>query len=213
MSEENHERLLENNLSEFSVDFQNKIRRYKRWQDAQLSLLGRVLLFMGVEEIFGNSPKDRMIKNTKYNKPYFESNLVKFNISHSGEIVVCALCDKDEVGIDIEKISDIEINNFKLQMTKKEWKNIIFSYDKKEAFFDYWTQKESVIKAHGHGLTIPLTSFEIFENTTEINDEKYILKEIKINEKYKCYISSKRDIGEICLKEIKIQFNQLNKKI
>ena len=204
LSEENHESLLKNDLPKFSADYQEKIKRYRRWQDAQLSLLGRILLFKGIEEIYKQKPHDKVIQHTKYNKPYFDDDLIQFNISHSGGIVVCALSDEHEIGIDIEIVTDIEIDDFKFQMTEKEWDKIIISSNKKDSFFDYWTQKEAVIKAHGHGLTIPLKSFEILDNTTKIKGEKFFLKEIKIDKKYKCYISLKTDISEISLKKYNI---------
>ena len=59
-------------------------------QDAQLSLLGRVLLAKGVEQMNCSFDKSD-IKYTPYNKPYFDSIDVRFNISHSGKVVVCAL--------------------------------------------------------------------------------------------------------------------------
>jgi 4'-phosphopantetheinyl transferase len=175
--------------------------RYKRWQDAQLSLLGRILLYKGAEEIYGYNLSEKEIKYTKYNKPYFEDNLIQFNISHSDEIVVCALSNQYEIGIDIEIIADFELDSFRFQMTESEKYNIEQSHSLKDAFFEYWTQKEAVIKAHGHGLTVPLKSFEILDHKTEINNEKFYLKEIKIDKKYKCHISLKTNIGEVYLKE------------
>ncbi|MBO9586226.1 MAG: 4'-phosphopantetheinyl transferase superfamily protein [Flavobacterium sp.] len=207
-SEENHERLLTEVLPGFPVYYQEKIKRYRRWQDAQLSLLGRVLLYKAAEEIYGHKLHDKEIKYTKHNKPYFEDHVIQFNITHSEGIVVCALTDLHEVGVDIEIITDFELDSFKFEMTEKERQKIESSDNIKDAFFEYWTQKEAVIKAHGHGLTIPLKSFEIVENKTEINEEKFYLKEIKIDEKYKCHISLKTSIGEIYLKEeiIKTQY-------
>ncbi|HKX86202.1 MAG TPA: 4'-phosphopantetheinyl transferase superfamily protein [Flavobacterium sp.] len=200
LSEENHESLLKNDLPKFEAEYQQKIKRYRRWQDAQSSLLGRILLFKGVEEIYKNNPHDKVMKHTKYNKPYFDNDLIRFNISHSGEMVVCALSDKYELGIDVEIVRDVEIIDFKSHMTENEWSNIIMSGNEKASFFDYWTQKEAVIKAHGHGLTIPLNSFEISDNTTQINEENYYLKEMKLDEKYKCYLSLKTNITEISIK-------------
>ncbi len=207
-SEENHERLLAEVLPSFPDYYQEKIKRYRRWQDAQLSLLGRILLYKGAEEIYGYKLQDREIKYTKYNKPYFEDHIIQFNITHSEGIVVCALTNLHEIGVDIEIITDFEMDSFRFQMTEKERKKIELADNIKDAFFEYWTQKEAVIKAHGHGLTIPLKSFEIVENCTEINEEKFYLKEIKIDEKYKCHISLKTSIGEIYLKEeiIKTQY-------
>lgn len=201
LSEENHENLLKNDLLKFTADFQEKIMRYRRWQDAQSSLLGRILLFHAIEEIYKDNPHNKVIKRTKYSKPYFDDDLIHFNISHSGDIVVCALSDKHEMGIDIEIITDIGVDDFKFQMTECEWNEIVLASNSKDAFFDYWTKKEAVIKAHGEGLTIPLKSFEILDNATKINEEKFYLKEVKIDEKYKCHISLKTTIGEINLKE------------
>lgn len=204
LSEENHQSLLKNELVKFPTDFQEKIKRFRRWQDAQSSLLGRLLLLKGIKEIYNQDFQSKELQYTKYNKPYFENNLIRFNISHSGEMVFCALSDKFEIGIDVEMVSDIEIADFKSQFTENEWSKIIFSKDKKDSFFDCWTQKESVIKAHGHGLTIPLKSFEIIENETIINDEKFYLKEIKTEEQYKCYVSMKEEFSEISIKKIQI---------
>ncbi|TDW48164.1 4'-phosphopantetheinyl transferase [Flavobacterium sp. 270] len=204
LSEENHESLLKNDLPKFPFHYQEKIKRYRRWKDAQLSLLGRVLLFKGIEEIYNYNAYDKVMQHTKHNKPYFEDNSIRFNISHSGEIVVCVFGSEHEVGIDIEVISDIKIEDFKFQMTKTEWDNITFSKNKERAFFDYWTQKEAVIKAHGSGLAIPLESFEILDNTTIINGEKFYLKKIEIDKKYKCYISLKENISEISIEKYNI---------
>lgn len=202
ISEDNSEYLFTNELPKFSLDFQDRIRSYRRWQDAQLSLLGRVILLKAIEQVYNCKFHDVEILQTKYNKPYFKDSSVQFNISHSGEIVVCAICEKSQIGIDIEIISDIIIDDCKWQMTEKEWSGIISSDKIKEAFFDYWTQKEAVIKANGLGLGIPLTTFEVLEGTAIINDQKFFLKEIKIDEKYKCYISLDRDIDQFCIRKI-----------
>lgn len=95
------------------------------------------------------------------------------------------------------------MGDFELHMTENELKSIASSANINEAFYNYWTQKESVIKAHGHGLSIPLQSFEISNYTTRINEETYYLKEIKIDEKYKCHVSLKTDCNEISIKKIK----------
>jgi 4'-phosphopantetheinyl transferase len=202
ISEDNFDSLLENELSKFSLDYQEKIKGYRRWQDAQLSLLGRVILFKAIEQIYKCKPDYKEIMHAKYNKPYFKDSHIQFNISHSGEIVVCALCEKSQIGIDIEIISDIQIDDFKWQMTENEWLTITSSSKRMESFFDYWTQKEAVIKTHGHGLSIPLKTFEISEDTAIINGQNFFLKEIKIDEKYKCYISSDMPIDQISIKKI-----------
>lgn len=212
LSEENHEDLLRIYLPRFDYDYQDKIRRYRRWQDAQLSILGRILLFYGIKEVFKINGYDKTIKHTAFSKPYFEDNTVHFNISHSGEIVICAISDASEIGIDIEILSSITFDDFKIQMSENEWRKIQLADDKKASFFEYWTQKEAVIKAHGHGLSIPLKSFEIINNNTKISNENYYLEEIKVDKKYKCYIALRQNTNEIRLTKKMIKTHNLIKE-
>ncbi|WP_108866610.1 4'-phosphopantetheinyl transferase family protein [Aquimarina aquimarini] len=185
---ENHEYLLQNIALDFPVKFYKKILRYRRWQDAQLSLLGRVLLDKGCRNINRKINQEK-IQYTAYGKPYVEEGGVKFNISHSGNMVVCVVTEGCEVGVDIEVVRDIDIHDFKSQMTTLEWQKIISSQDSRNSFFEYWTQKEAVIKAHGMGLSIPLKSFEIDNNQTNIEGIDFFTKEINIDDGYRCYLA------------------------
>ena len=205
INEDNHKNLIDNYLPKLSTEFQDKIGRYRRWQDAQLSLLGRVLLVRGMEQMDCSFDKPDL-KYTSFNKPYFDGNDISFNISHSGKVVVCALTYLGDIGIDIEKIEPIKILDFKSQMTNNEWKLVNESKDAKHSFFSYWTQKEAIIKAHGKGLTIPLKSFEIQNNKTTIGSENFFLKEITIKDDYCCHLALKKSIDTIEIKTIKIDF-------
>lgn len=206
LSEQIHTKLMEEDLPKFPISYQKKIKGFRKWEDAQLSLLGRILLFKGIEEIYKQNPFEKVIKHLKFNKPYFEENDVYFNISHSGEIVVCAFSDQAEVGIDIELLTEVDIKEFRSQMTENEYNNIMNSNDSKVFFYNYWTQKEAVLKADGSGLSVPLVSFEISDNTTTVNDTAYFLKEIKINNKYKCFVSQKAEMSYTEIKTIEYNF-------
>ena len=83
INEENHKKIIDHYLPDFSAEYQDKIKRYRRWQDAQLSLLGRILLVKGLEQInYGFDESN--LNYTSFNKPYLENNAIHFNISHSG---------------------------------------------------------------------------------------------------------------------------------
>ncbi|WP_428741193.1 4'-phosphopantetheinyl transferase family protein [Tenacibaculum sp.] len=206
IDEVKHESLLQSNLHLFSEDYQDKLLRYRRWQDVQLSLIGRLLVKKGMS-FFNQEIEFQEFFFTKYNKPYFENNDVSFNISHSGEMVVVYMTNKEEnIGIDIEENHKLKIEDFKNQMTDYEEGKIFNSKDPLNEFFLYWTQKEAALKAHGNGLLVPLKSFEIKEGKTLIESDKYYVTEIKLKEGYSCHVASQQKINKehIIIKEISI---------
>ncbi|WP_075341753.1 4'-phosphopantetheinyl transferase family protein [Tenacibaculum agarivorans] len=193
IDEKNHRNLIQNSLTKFSKKYQQKILKYRRWQDAQLSLLGRLLLLNGMKDL--NSELEVFeLEYTEYNKPFFSNLDLKFNISHSGNIVLCAISKSYDLGVDIELIKDVEIEIFKDQMTIYEWKKIEKNNYPEIAFYEYWTQKEAIIKAHGKGLSIPLKSFEVKDNKTQIDNDVFYVSNITIEEGYTCNIASQNAI-------------------
>ena len=96
-------------------------------------------------------------------------------------------------------------------MTEIEYKSIYNSNNQYENFFDLWTKKESVIKADGKGLSIPLDQIHIYANKAWINNNIWFLNEIKINPLIKCHLASNLSDSEIELKKLdcKIQSDLL----
>ncbi|MGU3374549.1 4'-phosphopantetheinyl transferase family protein [Chryseobacterium sp. M5A1_1a] len=188
INEEKHQSLLDKYVTTFSKDFERDILKYKRWQDAQLSLLGRVLLQHGLNTYY--SIYDTQIEHLPNKKPYLKGHNLHFNISHSKDLVVCIIADFP-VGIDVEFINDkINYLDFQFQMTPGEFQEIHHSEDKIKSFFVYWTRKEAVMKAHGGGMMIPLDSFEIVNNECIIDNEKFSTMEIFIDDNYQSCIAS-----------------------
>ncbi|CAI8852185.1 4'-phosphopantetheinyl transferase family protein [Chryseobacterium sp. IT-36CA2] len=188
ISEEKHQFILDRYLRTFTQEIQQEILRYRRWQDAQLSLLGKVLLQYGLKTYYNIFEAEIGILPNK--KPYLKGSDLYFNISHSKDLVVCAIAEYP-LGIDVE-FSDPKISylDFTFQMTTNEFKEIHDSDDKTKGFFTYWTRKEAVIKAHGAGMMLPLESFEVLNNECVIEGEKFFTKEIFIHEGYYSYIAS-----------------------
>jgi len=208
IDEKNHRNLIQNSLTKFSKKYQQKILKYRRWQDAQLSLLGRLLLINGMKDL--NSQLEVFeLEYTEYNKPFFSNLDLKFNISHSGNIVLCAISESYDLGVDIELIKDIEIEDFKSQMTAYEWNGIEQDNYPEIAFYEYWTQKEAIIKAHGKGLSIPLKSFEVKDNKTQIDNDVFYVSKINIEEGYTCNIASQNEIHKKDISIKKLGVNEL----
>ncbi len=65
---------------------------------------GRRLLYFFLTRILHWKPEEIRLYLNEHGKPYLKTDVpLFFNISHSGELVVCAFSDT-EVGVDVEKI-------------------------------------------------------------------------------------------------------------
>jgi len=197
--------LFDHYLFTLPVNMRTKIGRYRRWEDQQATLLGKLLMRKGFERLNYKTDPLLEVQYTSYGRPFLEGK-IDFNISHSGNFVVCAVSDTNRVGIDIEQIRDIDPLDFKPQMTKMEWEEINNSKNKTTAFYNYWTKKEAIIKVVGKGLSIPLRSFTVSDTTTEINNKIWYLKKLEINNNCTCHLAldKKIDTHKISVQEIKI---------
>jgi len=146
-----------------------------------------------------------------YGRPCW-ANGPDFNISHSGTRVVCVLSLQGRVGIDLELCADLSISDFESQFTALEWAAITGSETPLLTFYRYWTAKESLIKADGRGLQIPLVELEIsggMGGTQEVGDiggtadgGRWHLRELDFFPGYACHIASETPIGILTCEEI-----------
>lgn len=174
----------------FSNGFISKYSKYKRWQDAKSTILGRLLLAYGLQHIYDVAMEDVKIGYSKDKKPFLEHSNIQFNISHSNEFIVCAFTTTGDIGVDVEQIKEVDVNDFKDQFSRSEFENILSSKNVQENFYDYWTQKEAVLKAFGTGLHIALDVITIIDNTSKIENRVFYLEEISLTDHYKCHVAT-----------------------
>ncbi len=179
---------LESYVSGLPVHMRNRIAKFRYKEDTQNFVIGKILLSQTLD-FFGLDLKLNSIKYNKHNRPYFESQF-DFNISHSGNLVVCIASEKHKVGIDVEAIYKIDIDYYKNIFSPKVWNVIIQSEKSLECFYYYWTNHEAVLKAQGSGLP---DVHEIIYQNSEITYFKKICwftKEIFLRPGYQCHIAS-----------------------
>jgi len=186
-------------LAKLPPFFVEKIRKFRRWQDAQASLLGKLLISEVLTD--GDLSILNHIQFNTYGRPFIK-NYPDFNISHSGNYVVLVMDNSSRVGIDIEEIKPTEPLEFKSQMTNFEWESITQSKNKLHAFYLYWTQKESVIKAYGKGLSSPLSSFEIRNGLCLLDQNLFYVDEVNLVPEIVCFVASDREIKNIPVKKV-----------
>lgn len=157
------------------------------------SAFGRALLLHGLKN-YGITNLDDL-KVTFNGKPYLKnSKNLHFNISHSGNMILCAISDKAPIGVDVEKIKPKILDHFKSYFTVHEWQNITFNDNSIKRFYDLWTRKEAMIKADGRGLSIELSSFSCLGNNGQIEGQNWYVQNFMIDKKYACAIAHRSDI-------------------
>jgi len=148
-------------LSRLPAALQPKILRFRRWEDAHAALLGKLMLQWGLS-VSGYPVTLQQLLYTAEAKPYFAAG-PNFNISHSGNRVVCVLSTGGRIGLDIEAVKPLSFEDFQTQFRPNEWIAIRAAADPVAAFYRFWTAKESLIKADGRGLGIPLLELDVAE--------------------------------------------------
>jgi 4'-phosphopantetheinyl transferase len=86
-----------------------------------------------------------------------------FSIAHSFDVVICLVSDEGPVGVDVEKIRDVPLEEYQSSFTANEWSFIMKAPNTIESFFSLWTKKESLLKMHGLGLQVPLTNVQVLD--------------------------------------------------
>ena len=167
-------------FSLMSEDKKQKVSRFHFDDDRKRSAIGEMVAKKAIAELCGVPAEEIIFGLEKNGKPYAENADVHFNISHSGNLVVCAVDDKP-VGIDVEQIRNIELKVAKRVYTADELFYLFGFHPEEEdfsilpdekmrlRFFELWTAKEAYLKYTGEGIASEL-------KTLAVNSEK-ILRE------------------------------------
>ncbi len=173
-----------------SPDRQRKIDAFLFEKDKRLSLAAELILQKGLSDA---GISRYTLEYGAFGKPYIRGENVHFNLSHSGNMVMCAISDQ-EVGCDVEKVTDVELEIAKRFFFSTEYDAIAAAKSalaRRELFFRYWTLKESFMKATGLGMRLALDAFrvDIDENGISLwqtfSRETYYLKEYQLDNGYK----------------------------
>lgn len=186
----------------FLIDSEKKckIKKFINKKDKVRTLIGEILIRTIIVEELDISNKYIKFEKNQYGKPYLkEHQKFNFNISHSGEYVLCVI-DNKLIGIDVEEVKHIEYEEIAKSFFSISEFDYIIKNDSKirlSKFYEIWTLKESYIKCCGQGLTIPLKSFSIdidkYENIkviTDIEHNEYIFKRFDMELNYKIAVCS-----------------------
>ena len=166
-----------------------KQQRYKFAKDRHDALITRAFIRDLLSYYADVAPRDWVFDKGEKDKPEVVNAPLplRFNISHTKNLIACAVTLTDDIGCDVENtgrsndVLAIAQRYFSQQETTE-----LFSLpieQQRNRFFDYWTLKESYIKAWGLGLAIPLAdfSFTINDEVKTTNDIFSLKNEISLS--------------------------------
>ena len=110
-------------------------QRMERYRDAREHLCGEGLIREMLAQKLGRAPEDIAITRSDSGKPLTEGAF--FSISHSGNVVLCAVSDLP-VGVDIERLRPVPAH-----LSDR------FGTQEPEEFFRLWTRMEARMKCVG----------------------------------------------------------------
>ena len=181
---------------------QKRIGQFRRWEDAHASLLGKHLLLTALKA-YGGSSTLHDLRYSGFGRPYLEGG-IDFNISHAGRMVACIVSPQARVGIDVESVRPIQIDDFKGQFSEGEWDAIKNAANPLQAFYRFWTCKEAILKADGSGLNTALTNLDVTDKKSVMLDGRnWHLQEITSFRDYACHVAADKKGLELKVEEVK----------
>lgn len=159
-----------------SSEEQTRLARFRKTEDRQRYLAGRVLLRRLLGAYLNQPASDLTIRTGPHGKPFVELPSghppAHFNVSHSEDFVLVALSATHEVGVDIEfQRPDRDLGAIASRIFPANDCNNWLRLPPQEqtaGFYRAWTRHEARLKALGHGFAhdpdpSTLAALKVFE--------------------------------------------------
>jgi 4'-phosphopantetheinyl transferase len=195
------ERLYPLYLQDIPPPMQQQVLRYRKIQDRNNCLFGKLLLRDLLVQCFNQRPSclEHMAYNA-FGKPLL-NDMLHFNISHSHEIVMCAISNEGGIGIDLEYKQPIDLRDLEACLRPDEQQQLLAA-NSLDAIYAFWTQKESVLKAIGTGLMTNLKDIYLRGDKAYIPGEMsgtqdWFLHSLHLHDNYSTTICTDRPIDHL----------------
>lgn len=175
--------------------------RSLRFLDDQLRfLLGKLLLRYGLQEL--GHPTMLELQYSQHKRPSLSIPGLDFNITHSHSIIACAIAIDRRVGIDVEKIRDVSIENYEKCFTADEFRAICNDQNPCRRFFHQWTRKEALLKGIGDGFYLDPNMIDASSNVVVYQNRSWYIQDIPFFTNYVFHLATNSNVFK---KDIKLQ--------
>ena len=148
-----------------------KAARYRFQKDRDHYVAARGLLRRLLGLYLARTPESLRFSYGAYGKPSLDGARdaapwdLRFNLSHSHELVLYAFTRGRDVGVDLEYMRpDFACEEIAARFFSAREVSMLRTLPpeaRTRAFFNCWTRKEAYIKARGEGLSHPLDAFDV----------------------------------------------------
>jgi 4'-phosphopantetheinyl transferase len=151
-----------------STDERKEEPKYVFARDRLRYLVTRALVRSVLSRYLPIDPRDWRFAENDYGCPHAANPEalaagLSFNLSHTHSLIALAVTRHRAVGVDVENFADSRVP---LTVAQRSFSPVevadLFEapeHERPYRFFEYWTFKESYIKARGMGLSLPLDGF------------------------------------------------------
>ena len=143
--------------------------RFCSARDRHTYLVTRALLRTVLSRYYSVDPKDWVFSTNAYGRPYIINTqatdaYLSFNVSHTQGLIALGVAKGRPLGVDVENFAthdniSIDIANHYFAPQEVAALHQVSPHKQRYQIFEYWTLKESYIKARSIGISLPLDRF------------------------------------------------------
>ena len=139
--------------------------RFRSALDRRTGLVTRALVRITLSRYCGVPPARWRFRTNRHGRPEIAAPVspLRFSVSHTDGLVVCLVGRSRRIGVDAESLGRgrrwLDLAERFFVPAEARALRQLPPARRPLRFLEYWTLKESYVKARGHGLTLPLSGF------------------------------------------------------
>jgi len=212
-----HEARIKHLYPLLSSEEKERSERFKFYKHRKAFIASHGFMHTVLASYIDTNANEIEFSQTEFGKPSLidiqNKNNIQFNLSHSGNMAILAVCKQHSLGIDVEfaerKVDWRGISKRFFTPNEQQQLDKLTEEEQRQAFFQIWTRKEAHMKVTGQGLSLAPTQFEVsvppqsanfIQNLKTKDDNFYKMQDIFLPEMFKDYyacLSADFDYSEI----------------
>lgn len=157
-----------------SAPERERAARFRFERDRRLYVVTHAMLRRALAERLQEDPSRLEFDHNAYGRPELASphaRRIRFSLSHSHGMAVCALTPERDIGVDVEPLGrELPLAVAERYFAPFELEDVLGLPTEEQAarFFAYWTLKEAYVKARGIGLSLPVARIAFVLSDTHV---------------------------------------------